>query len=275
MNRDSFRLALTGVLIGALALSATVTARLIPPARVEDGPEAALRAESAPEDEAVPAMATEAPPTEAALTEAAPTENAETAPAPDTEAETAAGEADDPTAGPFRVALQIPDPIPGERLFLCDALGCPLEEVTADREGDAVLGPLAPGRYGLWRGETEAGSFRLKRNAALADAAGRLWTDGEVLRLERFVPGTVRLYCTVEDPGYYTLLLCDRDGRTRRGDLYVSDSAAPNEDGRWERTVEFGGLAPGLYTAVRRNTPLGQVEVRAAEIAELRLRIEN
>ena len=119
------------------------------------------------------------------------------------------------------------------------------------------------------------GGFRLENNASLSTAYGRIWTDGELLWLERFTPGTARLTVTLRKPGYYTLGLCDRDGRIRWRDLYVSEETQPEENGLWVRTVDFQGLLPGLYTAVRRNQPLGQVEVRAGETGLLEIGIDK
>lgn len=255
MNSDSIRLAWAGAMIGVLALTATMAARSRPPTVREAGKTTAelLAAESRqatdpagagdffdPEGGMIPAMAEQ------------------------TGAE----------AGPFAVALRVTEPILGERLFLCDGSGSPLEELEPDEEGDAVLGPLPPGRYGVCVGAEEIGSFRLLANAALDEAAGRLWTDGELLHLERFVPGTARLRLRLAEPGYYTLLLFDRDGRSWGRDLYIPDDARPEEAEGWLRTLDFRGLPPGLYTVVRRGAPLGQLEVRAGETAVLELRIE-
>ena len=59
-----------------------------------------------------------------------------------------------------------------------------MEEIPPNRDGDLSLGPLAPGCYGVCRGETVIGAFRLCGNAALGEAEGRLWTDGELLYLD-------------------------------------------------------------------------------------------
>ena len=39
--------------------------------------------------------------------------------------------------------------------------------------------------------------------------------------------------------------------------------------------LDFQGLPPGLYTAVRRSVPLGQVEVPAGETATLKIEIDK
>ena len=152
MNRDSIRLAWAGTAIGVLVLSAVVFADARPPARREErGTGTEPAAATAPADfggEAVAALAQESG-------------GAET----------------------FAVRLRAEDPIPGERLFLCDAAGCPLEELEPDADGGAALGPLAPGSYGIWRGATEIGCFRLLADGALGETAGRLWTDGRFLHL--------------------------------------------------------------------------------------------
>ncbi|MBO4419187.1 MAG: hypothetical protein J5789_05135 [Oscillospiraceae bacterium] len=253
MNRESLSLALTGAMIGVLALSASVFARLHPPKHEETT--AALWARP---EESQPSPFPESGTGPAALPVLAGL---------DPEEETA--------PGPFLVSLRVPDPVPGERLFVCDGLGCPLEGIEPNREGEAVLGPLAPGRYTVCRGQTEAGYFRLYDNASLGETGGRVWTDGEQLRIERFIPGTVRLTVTLKAPGYYTVSLCDRAGQMWNRDLYVSDGTEPEEMGLWVRILDFQGLPPGLYTAVRRSVPLGQVEVSAGETAALKIEIDK
>lgn len=254
MNRESAQLALAGAMIGVLALSATVFAQLHPPELEETTAVLAAVLETAarnPEEEnwsnreAVAVMAELEAPKDAS------------------------------TAGPFSVALRVPDPIPGEKLFVCDGLGCPLDGIEPDWDGDAVLGPFAPGCYSVQRGQTEVGSFCLQSNASISETSGRLWTDGELLYLERYSPGTVRLIITLVKPGYYAVGLCDRDGRTWRGDLYVAEGTEPDADGIWVQTLELQGLPPGRYTAIRQNQPLGQVEVQSGETAELEIKIDN
>ncbi len=254
MNKESIRLTLTGGLIGVLALSAAMFASRYPP-----------------QEETLPAILAGEP------------ESAAVVDWPEGETEEAAlpvlaesdPEAVDPEAGPFFVTIRASDPIPGEKLFLCDSLGCPLEEIEPDREDKAVLGPVAPGRYSIQRDRTEVGSFRLEGDASLSDGTGRVWTDGEQLWLERFIPGTARLTVTLAKAGYYTVSLCDRDGRFHNRDLYIPEDMPPDRDGAWVRILDVQGLAPGIYTAVRRNLPLGQVEVPAGEIGELEITIDD
>ena len=254
MNKESMALTLAGGLIGILALSAGAFAELHPP-KAETLP-AALAGETEPASAAA-WMAGEA--SDAALPVLA-------------EPEPAVGETE---AGARSVAVSASDPIPGEKLFVCDSLGCPLEGIELNGAGKAVLGPFAPGCYSVQRGQTEVGSFRLEADGSLSETAGRVWTDGEQLLLERFIPGTARLTVTLGKPGYYTVTLCDRDGRARNRDLYIPEGTPPEGNGTWVRVLDVQGLAPGLYTAVQRNLPLGQVEVPAGEIGELAITIDD
>lgn len=247
MNRESMALTLAGGLIGVLALSAGVFADLHPP-KAEPLP--AGTAETAETASAVSRMEADDPALPALAEQ-------------------------DADAGPFSVAVLASDPIPGERLFVCDSLGCPLDEITLDGAGKAALEPLAPGSYSVQRGRTEVGSFRLEEDGSLSETAGRVWTDGEQLRLERFTPGTARLNVTLGKPGYYTVTLCDRNGQTWSRDLYIPEDAPPGPDGAWLRVLDVPGLPPGLYTAVRRNRPLGQAEVPAGGIGELTFTIDD
>ena len=261
MNRDSIQLAWAGALIGVLALTAVFAAGLNPPA-VSGAP-----------GEGSSAAAGLAVGREEASEAAVPVFAEEPEPARRTEEPAGEEAVGDPAAGPFLVALRIPDPVTGERLFVCGEDGCPLEQVLPDADGDAVLGPLRPGRYSLSRGDTEVGVFRLGDNAALTEAEGRLWTDGELLYLERWVCGALRLDLSLPKPGYYSFQLWDENGRKRTADLYIPPEATPDREGRWGRALEFRGLAPGLYTLSRSRTPLLQIEVRAAQTAEAALTV--
>lgn len=249
MNRESIALALTGGIIGVFALSAATFARLHPLPREEST--AALEAMR----ETVQLAAT--------------TEQVAVLPV------LAEQEPADAEAGPFSIAIRAPDPVPGEKLFVCDTLGCPLEGIHPDRNGSARLGPLPPGRYSVQRGQTEVAAFCLRDDASIGETSGRVWTDGTLLWLERFIPGTARVSVKLRSTGYYTLELRDRDGRAWRRDLYIPDGTQAEADGVWTRVLDFQGLPPGLYTAVRRNQPLGQVEVPAGEIAALEIEISK
>ena len=147
MNSYSTRLTWAGAMIGVLALTATVFANSRPPDAARTETTAAVQIlETAGEPEAIEAMAPEST-----------------------------------AAGPFMVALRVGElPLLG-RIYLCDEAGCPLAELEVDRDGDGVLGPLAPGLYTLWQGGEELGGFRLLGNAALDRVSGQLWTDGEFL----------------------------------------------------------------------------------------------
>ena len=260
MNSDSIRLALAGAMIGVLALSATVFAQTRPPAR---------------QTETTVLYTVEDP---APVLAAADSEKTETI-----EGSRAFYEGDggavpamaEQNAGPFFVAVRVDEPILGEKLFVCDGMGSPLAGIEPDANGDMALGPLAPGRYAVCRGDETVGAFCLLENAALSDAEGRLWTDGELLHVERFVSGTARLELTLTKSGYFTLMLCDRNGREWYRDLYIADGTRADREEGYFRMVEFRGLPAGLYTIVRLNTPLGQVEVLPGETVSLELTIET
>lgn len=236
MNEYSTRLAWAGAMIGVLALTATVFANTRPPEKTD------------------PTAATLPP---ALVEEAAHTEAVAAVMAPETE-----------TAGPFLVALRVEAlPLEGQ-VFLCDANGSPIEAVQPDGSGDVALGPLRSGVYSLWRTGTELGRFRLLQNASLDETQGQLWTDGELLHLERFLPGTAAIRLTVQERGFYSFTLYDRNGRQWNRDLFIPDSALPERGLAFVRTLEFRGLPAGLYTLVRRETPILQVLVQAGERTE-------
>ena len=271
MKGDSMRLVLAGGMIGLLVLSAAawkaVWGSAPRTAAPVSDPEAVAVSE-APDPQDGAALVSRETGGTAEETEAA--FGADAVPIFAEDAATGEG-----AAGPFAVALRVTEAVWGEKLFLCDGTGSPLEEIPPNRDGDLTLGPLAPGRYGVCRGEMEIGAFRLYGNASLGEAGGRLWTDGELLHLERFVPGTASLGLTLDAPGYYSLRLCDQVGREWSRDLYIPDSERPNRGQSYRRTVEFQGLPEGLYTLVYRSTPLGRVEVRAGETTEFEWTIDN
>lgn len=246
MNTYSSRLAWTGVMIGTLAMSATVFANSLPP-----GNSAAS--------------------TTAELTLLQQTE----APEPETDILAVMASEAEP-AGPFFASLQVAEPPVAGHLFLCDETGCPLEEIPTDSRDICSIGPLFPGKYTFCQnGEEIIGSFRLLDNASLDETEGQVWTDGELLHLERFCPGTAVFTLHLPRAGYFNLSLHDENGTRRNADLFIPDHAPADEDGTYSRVIEFPGLAPGIYTAVRRQSPLMQVTVRAGERSEVELTIEN
>ena len=177
MRSYSITLALVGMLIGILALTATAFARASIPDTQETSPPAALTEQTPGAGRpAVPVGATGRTPAAGARAETGLPELRPAAAAAD---RTAAAE-----TGPLLryVAFRLEGPEPG-RLFLADADGNPLERIETDRDGDAALGPLAPGRYSVTVGRSTLGTFVLLDNAALSGADGQLRTDGELLYL--------------------------------------------------------------------------------------------
>ncbi len=168
MKSDSIQLAWAGAMIGVLVLSATVFAGARPPARRsgESGTAEARAVFASDARAAAPETGDQA----LFFSEAAavPVMAEEEAPR-------------------YSVTLRLEPGVDG-RLFLCDAAGCPLEEIRAGAGEEAELGSLAPGQYSLYRGETELGRFRLQENAVLSQTKGLLRTDGK------------RLFLTAEDP---------------------------------------------------------------------------
>lgn len=243
MNPYSTRLAWAGAMIGVLALTATVFANSRPPGdQADSAAETSLvqQADAQAQTEAVAVMAPEST-----------------------------------ASGPFLVALRVEEPPAAGRLYLCDANGCPFQEAEPDAAGDCTLGPVPVGTYAIWQDGTALGSFELLSNAGVEAADGQLWSDGEVLHLERFCPGTAVLRLILHRTGYYSLLLCDAYGRQWTRDFFIPDSALPELGRTYVRVLEFRGLPPGLYTVVRRETPLAQFTVRAGEQTQTELVIAN
>lgn len=241
MNSESKHLAWAGAALGLMVLSAGLFARSRPPARPpETGTGAALVELTA-----------------------------------DFEAEAAAVLAQETQAGPFELELAVPDGGAAERAFLCDGSGCPLEEIEPDAGGTARLGPLAPGLYSVCRGSRELGRFRLSPEGTPAETAGQLWTDGTRLWLARSPVGTARFRLSLPGPGYWSFQLWDRDGRSRSRDLYIPEGEPPEAGGGYRRSLDFPGLAPGLYTLARAGRPLLQLTVRAGETAAGEVNVEN
>ena len=245
MNDESIKLAMAGAALGLLVFSASLLAQSLP-----------RRESEAPTELTVPEglLAPTGPP---AATEAV-------------EAMAWPGDLfESELIGPFAAALRVEAEAPEDRLFLCDAAGNPLEAVFPDKAGDAALGPLIPGDYSLWRSGQRLGAFRLLKNAALEDAQGQLWTDGELLHLEAFVPGTLELHLELDKPGYYSLSLYRGQSSVRTLELFVASSTPPDLGRRWLRKLEVPGLPPGPYTLVYRERPLGEAAVKAGQETSL------
>ena len=182
MRNYSITLAVLGMLIGVLALSATAFAKARPPE--PEAPPAVVLTELPPEEAGTPERTADplafllkdqrlrllrrlAELVRPLLGQALPA---------------SAARETEPPAGLFRAALRVEDPEMG-RLFLADPDGNPIEKIITDKDGDAALGPMAPGRYSVTMGRAVLGSFRLLDNAALSEADGLLRTDGELLYL--------------------------------------------------------------------------------------------
>ena len=147
------------------------------------------------------------------------------------------------------------------------------DPVDPDGDGDAALGPLIPGRYTLRRAGKVLGEFVLNENASVAIATGRLWTDGEVLYLEDFLPTEAELRLILEDRGYYGFSLVGEDGMARGGSVFIPDDARYDEGEVFLRTLRFPGLPAGKYTVCSRGRPVAEIETREGEVTSVELRL--
>lgn len=270
MSSYSIRLAAVGAMIGALTLSAAAYANL---SALRDGGRAAAEA-TAPAGSAVrysdsggPAGDPDAAPVWAAQ-RAGPLEEPESGPG-QTETEQAAE-----AARPLWYAALCQTEPQRRTIQLCDAQGGLCAEVRTDAAGNAALGPIPPGRYLLRAGAEALGSFRLLDNAALTEADGRLWTDGELLHLETFRPGQADFRLRLPRPGYYSFALVDDFGRRWTQDLFLPADAEPDADGVYSRLLSFRGLRAGRYTFVYARDPLLQVRVCAGATILTAVKIE-
>ena len=256
MNRYSTRLILAGIVLGLLAAGAAALgtqARQSRPAASAEEPVLLLPASTAEEALwAVPAV-------EAGvfgLPGAAPGH--------------AAG-----ADGGFLVALQAETGRNLSSLFLCDRSGTPLSPLRPDADGTVTLGPIPPGDYCLRTAGAEVGRFSLLANASLSEAEGCLWTDGELLHLTDKPTGEALLQLRLPCPGYYSLSLVDRFGRRWQKDLFIPQTAAPDDGGFYLRTLVFRGLPAERYTAVYAKQPLAQFSVSPDLPAEAALVLER
>ena len=283
MSSYSIRLAAVGTVIGVLTLTAAAYAnRAAPPSAETTVLAAAAEPGTAHETKTAGAEGT-------AEFLTAETADAETGTACSDPAETGDGEAADAETGiacsdpaetgdgeaaeafvqnAWYAALRVETPTAG-RIFVCDLRGSPLCAAVPDAEGDAALGPLPPGRYALYAENERLGSFRLTEDAALDEAAGRLWTDGEILHLEAFRPGQAELSLTLPASGYYSLALVDDDGRRWTKDVFIPSDARPEQAGSYLRTLDFFGLPEGRYTLVWNRRPILQFPVLAGGVAQI------
>lgn len=181
MHSYSITLAVVGMLIGILTLSATAFAQARPPEEAAAEPPVVLT-ELPPPDRALPTPARTW--AEALLRRQSAYLLKQLRSLVPSNAGQAPSEPDeDPAAADrFLAGLRAEGPEAGA-LFLADADGNPLQRIQLDRDGDAALGPVAPGRYSVTRDGVLLGRFRMLDNAALTEADGCLWTDGELLYL--------------------------------------------------------------------------------------------
>jgi hypothetical protein len=263
MSSYSIRLAAVGTVIGVLTLTAAAYAnRAAPPSAETTVLAAAAEPGTAHETKTAGAEGT-------AEFLTAETADAETGTACSDPAETEDGEAAEAfVQNAWYAALRVETPTAG-RIFVCDLRGSPLCAAVPDAEGDAALGPLPPGRYALYAENERLGSFRLTEDAALDEAAGRLWTDGEMLHLEAFRPGQAELSLTLPASGYYSLALVDDDGRRWTKDVFIPSDARPEQAGSYLRTLDFFGLPEGRYTLVWNRRPILQFPVLAGGVAQI------
>ena len=261
MRDYSLAMAGMGLLICVLTVSAALAGAKVP---------AAVPGGTAAEDAAVPVALIELPPDspvgQACSAESGLSASVESRPETQSSVIPEAQFSTEP-AGPFLVALRIGRNVP-DRVFLGDRWGSPLEPVEPDTEGEAALGPVPPGTYTLVVGTQELGSFLLLDNAALDGASGQLWTDGEVLHLENYEPGTAEVDLVLSAPGLYSLCL-QGGGGEYRADLFVSKRERPNSAESWHRTVCFPGLPAGSYRLFLDETLLTDLIVRAGSVSEV------
>ena len=168
------------------------------------------------------------------------------------------------SAGPFLVAMRAGENVP-DRIFLGDDLGSPLEQVEFNADGEAALGPVPPGIYTVVAGTEELGRFRLPESAVPDEVSGQLWTEGEVLHLESYVPGTVEAEIAFSAPGLYTVRLTGAGGEYR-ADVFVSERERPAALGCWRRTFRFPGLPAGVYALFLEETRLTGLIVRPGAV---------
>lgn len=250
MNSYSSRLILVGTMIGILVVSAVAIAKEGQGNRKPSGEDAVLLLPNSTAEEAMWSAA------------AVPA------------AVLSWDEDPDVGAGPFYVALRVEAAAP-QNIFLCDRYGSPLAQAEPDGDGDAALGPLAPGDYSICAEGKTLGRFSLLGNAALAGAEGLLWTDGELLHLTDKPTGEAVIRLVLPKPGYYSLYLTDCFGQRWQQDLFIPKSEYPDRDGCYLRTLRFRGLPEGLYTAVYAKEPLAQFRVTHDAPAEAELCLER
>ncbi len=169
----------------------------------------------------------------------APPRQAETAVLPDLPALPAAAEAPaapepepwTPPEGSLRVVVRDGSGQCGP-LQVLDEQGAVLCEAEANELGAYVL-TLPPGRYTLAAADGQSASFRLLENAAVDEAAGSGWSDGEILHLDGTPRCMLRLLRTAPEPVVYTLTGpgCE-ESRVLGGEA---------------EAAMFAGLLPGTY----------------------------
>ena len=232
MNTYSIRLALAGLLIGFLTLTAAAVGPIHPQTggsghSAPQSPETTVQPDRAGPLQLQPASETQSPTAESGESLA----SASLQPA-------------------YYVALRAAPALVGTAVTLSDPDGHILGVYSPDADGDAALGPICPGRYLLSDGRTPLGEFVLEENASVCLATDRLWADGELLHLECRRPGEIVLELTLDEPGYYSLAVMDQTGEVTVRDLFISSRQKPQQGRSYLRTLRFPGLMAGAYTVL-------------------------
>ena len=120
-----------------------------------------------------------------------------------------------------------------------------------EEDGDAVIGPLAPGIYYAKGNHTGYAQILLEDNAAISVQAGCGWADGERLYLTSYEPSRLELTCILpegaENIGIVTLELLRSDGKRL-------EQTGWQENGKV--SVVFDGLRQGTYDILLHGTVL-------------------
>ncbi len=171
------------------------------------------------------------------------------------------------------LALRADPALDWSGLTLCGPEEQDTAAVTLDADGDASLGPLCAGRYSLRKDGVLLGEFVLNENASVAIASGRLWTDGELLYLEKDIPSEAELRLTLTARGYYSFLLESEEGVSRAGAVFIPDTAAWDPGGVFLRTLRFPGLPAGKYRVLCGGRTVAEIVTKRGEVSAVELRL--
>lgn len=141
---------------------------------------------------------------------------------------------------------------PRQTVTVLDQDGHLIGTFHTDADGDAALGPFAPGTYFARSQSSGYVRFSVGEQAEVYAQAGSGWADGERLYLTDMLPSRLELACEAPGRQLVTLTLRDADGQPTERTAHVQNGAA---------FLVFDGMQAGTYDICLDDTVLRTVKL--------------